>query len=237
MATRRSSDTRAPTGASLVTEMARNRGRQPALLPEAVTEVALSIVDQDGLGALTMRRIADELGVGLATLYNAAGSKDAILLDIVDLVLSELPEADQTPGREYEALLELWTATHELLCEHPAAAQLGALQPVSGVRMFGLVEATLELLSRGGVGDDRLSTAYQAIRSYALGFTLLRISRTGPVADQEEARRAAMASLPADRFPEVAIHAAELTGRMTTADFAEGLAHLLRGFMTERGSR
>jgi AcrR family transcriptional regulator len=221
---------------NLVTETARNRGRPPALAPGAVTEVALAIVDRDGLGGLTMRRVADELGVGLATLYKAAGSKDAILLDMVDVVLGGLPEADHTPGREYEAILELWTATHELMCEHPAVAQLGALQPVGGARMFALVEATLELLRSGGVDEDRLPVAYQTVRSYALGFTLLRISRGGSIADQEEERQAAMRGLPAERFPEVASHAGQLTGPMTTPLFVDGLGHLLRGFLPQRSA-
>lgn len=218
-------------------DLHRPRARRKSLEASAVTRVALAIVDRDGLAGLTMRRIADELGVGLATLYNAAISKEAILLDMVDLVLGELPEPDRTPGREHDALIEVWTATHELLCAHPAVVQLGALQPIGGRRMFGLVEATLEMLRAGGVPEDVVPVAYHTLRSYVVGFTLLRISRTGPVAEQEERQRATMSRLPPELYPEVTHLAPALADKMDTKKFVAGLRHLLLGFTASSALR
>lgn len=210
------------------------RGRPRKLDRAGVTRSAMGIVERDGLGGLTMRRVADDLGVSLATLYKAAGSKEAILDDMIEAVFGRLPTCDHTPGREIASLLRLWAATHELLVANPAVAQLTALKPVGGDGMFALVESTLALLREAGVPEPLISTAFESIRCYTLGFTLLRISRGDPAAVAAERRLAEATSRCPERFPEIIARTSDLAGAITVQQFGVGLEYLIRGFLPTR---
>lgn len=162
---------------------------------------------------MTMRRVAEQVGVGIATVYGAAGSKQDILLAVVDDVLSGLPQLPDNAD-PWEALHELWTATHDLLMAHPAVAQLGALQPVGGQGVQRLVDVTLDLLQAARLPEEAAWTGYLTLRSYTVGFTLLKITRAA-VKGGPEAAETPRAPAP---------HHLE---------FANGLDVLLRGLRTE----
>jgi AcrR family transcriptional regulator len=211
--------------------MTTSRGRPRKLDRAAVARSALEIVEQDGLGGLTMRRVADELGVGLATLYNAVGNKEAILDDMIETVFGQLPVCDSTPGRELDGLVQLWVATHELLVASPVVAQLTALKPVGGPGLFRLVESTLSLLRSADVEDSLITTAFETIRGYTLGFTLLRVSRSDPAAAALERQLADTSARTPDQYPEIIARTADLAGAITGQQFDLGLRHLLRGFL------
>lgn len=213
-----------------ISAVRRGRGRPRKLDRETVTRAALVIVEEDGLAGLTMRRVAEELGVGLATLYNTVASKEAILDDLIDAVFDQLPAADQTPGREAESLAELWVAAHELLVATPVVAQLIALKRFGGNGLFRLVESTFALLRAAGVSDDLIITAFETIRGYTLGFSLLRISRGDPAAREAE-YRLTEASSADGRYPEIAARAGAMATAFTAEQFGLGLRHLLRSFM------
>lgn len=188
-------------------------GRPRRIERQAVVEAALDLLQREGLGAVTMRRIAEQVGAGIATVYGAAGSKQDILLAVVDEVLSGLPQLPDNAD-PWQALHELWTATHDLLMAHPAVAQLGALQPVAGRGVQRLVDVTLDLLQTAGLPEEAAWTGYLTLRSYTVGFTLLKISRTSVE------RSAGAAETP--RVPE-----------SHHLEFANGLDVLLRGLHAE----
>jgi AcrR family transcriptional regulator len=208
----------------------RTQSRQRVLDPQDVTRVALELVDHDGLGGLTMRRLAEALGVSLATLYSTSGGKDQILGDMIDVVLGKVPAVEPAAGHELEQLIELWTAAHELMVAHPSVAQLEALRPVGGIPMLRLAESTLMLLKATGVSDDDIPIAYHTIRAYVLGLTLLRVSRAAPAAHDEEQRLVALSQQFADSYTQVAAFAPKLAGPITSQRFAEGLSRLLEAF-------
>jgi AcrR family transcriptional regulator len=214
-----------------ISSVGAHRGRPRKLDRAGVTRSALGIVERDGLGGLTMRRVADDLGVSLATLYKAAGSKEAILDDMIEEVFGKLPTCDRTEGQEIDTLRRLWEATHELLVANPIVAQLTALNPVGGAGMFALVESTLALLRAAGVADHLVTTTFEAIRSYTLGFTLLRISRSDPSAVAAEQRLAEETSRSPERFPEIIARTPDLAAAITSEHFEVGLEHLILGFL------
>lgn len=207
------------------------RGRPRKLDRAAVTRAALAIVEEDGLAGLTMRRAADRLGVGLATLYNAVGSKEAILEDMIEAVFGGLPEPDHRPGRELDSVVELWVATHELLLDNPVVAQLIALRRFGGSGLFGLFEGTLALLRRAGVPDELITTALQTVRSYTLGFSLLRVSRSQPTAEEDRRRLIRESSEDPERYPEIVRRASEIAGALDAEHFETGLRRLIQGFL------
>lgn len=180
------------------------KGRPRSVDRETVIAAAQALLDEEGLGAVTIRRVAERVGVGVATIYNAAGTKQDILLAVIDEVLSDLPHVADAAD-PWDGLCDVWTAVHELLYAHPAVAQLAALQPVRGTGVQRLVTATVELLGSVGLDEAAAYSGYFTLRSYTLGFTLLQISRS-PDDD---------ANLP---------HATS-----STFEFEQGLDILLRG--------
>jgi AcrR family transcriptional regulator len=225
------SDGAAASGFTAISAVTSPHGRPRKLDRETVTHTALAIVEEHGLGGLTMRRVADELGVGLATLYSTASSKETILDDMIEMVFGQLPPPDRTPGREVDSLLELWSAAHELLFANPSVAQLIALKPAGAPGLLTLIESTLALLRAAGVENGLLSKALTTIRSYTLGFTLLRVSRSDPAAVVAERRLAEASSHAADRFPEIVALTPDMARSMGSEQFVDGLSHLLRGFL------
>lgn len=207
------------------------RGRPRKIDRATVSRAALAIVDQDGLAGLTMRRVAEQLGVGLATLYNTATSKEVILDDMIDMVFGQLPAPDQTPGREVRSLVELWKTAHELLFQNPSVAQLTALKPAGGPGMLALMESSLALLGATGMEYSLRGLALTTVRSYTLGFTLLRISRSDPAATLAEQRLAEATKMVNHRYPELIAMTPELQRSRTSDQFVAGLTHLVQGFL------
>jgi AcrR family transcriptional regulator len=212
------------------------RARPSKVDRTTIAQAALTIVNKEGLGGLTMRRVADNLGVGLATVYNAVGSKNAILDDMIELVFTQLPAADHTPGRELTSLIELWSAAHDLLFNNPSIAQLTALKPAGGHGLLALIESTFELFRAVGIDEQLMTAAFETTRSYTLGFTLLRISRSDPAAVDVEKRLAEVSDRQSDRFPEIVAHTPAMARAMNSENFKIGLSHLLQGFLLPTNS-
>ena len=82
------------------------RGREP-ITRELIVDTALRLLDQDGLDQLSMRRVADELDTGAASLYWHVGSKDGLLDLIFDRVIGEIEIPDPEPERWQEQLKEV----------------------------------------------------------------------------------------------------------------------------------
>src|SRR5919108_4716611 len=81
-------------------------GRDP-ITPEAIVDVALQVLDADGLDGLSMRRIAKELGTGPASLYWHVGSKDGLLDLLFDRLIGEQDVPNPDPARWQEQLKEV----------------------------------------------------------------------------------------------------------------------------------
>jgi AcrR family transcriptional regulator len=211
------------------------RGRPRTIHRDNVIRTALAIVDHEGLAALTIRRLAEELGVGIATIYGAAGDKEEILGALVDTVLSELELPAPTAEQWDEALVEFIASGHEALLRHPAVAQLAALQPVRGPVVLRVQETILELLRAGRLDDHATIAAYTAVTSFLMGFTLLRASRAH-LEHQPERRQlaAALSGAPAEDLPELRALAPYLYDEASTAEFTEHLRRLILSFAEEQ---
>ena len=96
---------------------------RPALSRERVLEAAIALADEAGIGSLTMRKLAQELGVEAMTLYYYVAKKDDILNGIVDIVIGEIELP--SPGDDWKpALRRMAISAYEVLVRHPWAAGL-----------------------------------------------------------------------------------------------------------------
>jgi len=84
----------------------RQRPARAPLSPEAIVDAALRVLDREGSTGLSMRRVADELGTGPASLYWHVANKDALVDLIIDRVAGEVPLPEPDPDRWQEQLRE-----------------------------------------------------------------------------------------------------------------------------------
>ena len=147
------------------------RGR---LSREVVLVRALEMADAEGIEALSMRKLAQALGVEAMSLYNHVRNKEALIDGIVDLVVAEfhLPRS----GADWRAeMARRGQVAHEAMLGHPWSALLVGLRPEPGPAMLAYVEATLGCLFAAGFSVPMADHAWNAMDAYIHGFTLQRI--------------------------------------------------------------
>ena len=184
------------------------RGRVP-LTRDRILRAAIRIADEEGLDALTMRRLGQELGVQAMSLYNHVANKEDLYQGIVDLALSEI----EVPSPEMDwkaALRQSAISAHQAFVRHPWACNLHMATPrVNDERMLWM-EGVLRTLREAGFSPNMTHHAYHALDSHITGFTLWLVSM--PFDSREELLDMAEQFIPRispDRFPYVIEHAKE----------------------------
>lgn len=147
--------------------------RGAGLSRERVLEAAVALVDEEGLDALTMRRLAEELGVEAMSLYRYVKNKDDLLDGLHATILAELVVPD-LKGPWREVLRELARAFRRTLEAHPRAVLLFATRPAVAPGAVEHVERVLQLLVAAGFGADAVH-AFQAGFTFVVGHTLWRL--------------------------------------------------------------
>lgn len=220
----------------LAKESVTSTNRPSGLTPEQILLQAVEIVDADGIDALTMRRLAHDLGVGTMTLYGHFRTKDEILDSMADFVLSQLPIP--APGQEgsVESVLHLARAMRDAMRRHPSVVRLFSSRVISSPgALRGGFEAPLARLRAAGFGPEAAVRVYGALLVYTLGFTLYQLPRpwgagSADVGEHRRRRRAFYESLPADEFPQLVDLAQPMTMIASEEQFEWGLRALLAGF-------
>lgn len=182
-----------------------SRRARPAKAPlsrDVIVETGLRILDREGLAALTMRRVAQDLDTGAASLYVYVANRDDLMAAMLDHVLGTVPEPAVGTWRErLEALIESAVAAmskHEGL----ALVALGAI-PTSP-NALALIERMLTLLDEGGLDSRTNSWAvdllYLYITAQAAEQNAYNVKGATPEATIAAAQRK-FDELPADRYP------------------------------------
>jgi TetR/AcrR family tetracycline transcriptional repressor len=198
----------------------RNPQSAPRLSKAAVVERALALADELGLEALTIRRLAQELGVTPMALYWHFRSKEELLAGLGDRVWAEI-DVDVDPAADWPAQLRgLLESLVQMLRAHPSASQLLlAGEKLHGEAAIMATETALAVLRRGGFSPEQASEIARS--AMWTGLTLV-MSEPGfdPAGTPEERAelmrqsRIRLAMLPPDRFPCVV----EAAGPLTAGD-------------------
>ena len=182
--------------------------REP-LTRDRVLRAAVALADEDGLDALSMRRLGQRLGVEAMSLYNHVTNKDDVLFGMVELVLAEIE--NPPPGRPWkEAIRHTAVSSYDAFMRHRWACGLAMRVPgLSAVRMQWM-EDVLRTFREAGFSPNLTHHAYHALDSHITGFTLWVVSM--PFETQEELVDLAegfLQRIPAERYPYVVEHAHE----------------------------
>ena len=141
-------------------------GQRAGLAPDAVVAAALGVLRRDGHAALSMRRVAAELGVAPNALYSHVDGKAALAAAVLDAVLGEvaLPRRGTWRARLERQL----AATRCALQPHPELVALVLGRPATGPHARRLRAAALAELRRGGVAEARAEVAVEALLLHAV---------------------------------------------------------------------
>jgi AcrR family transcriptional regulator len=192
-----------------------SRRRRDPISRDAIVTAAIGLLDREGLAALSMRRLAEELGTGAASLYWHVGSKDGLLDLVLDQVIGELKIPDPDPDRWQEQLKQVARDQRAGCLRHPWVVRVSIGRIPMGPNALRYSERILAILRAGGVPPHLAVQGYLLLIATINGFT---IDETGvddaPAAgdrplpiDPEDLQQVAdmardyIASLPAALFP------------------------------------
>jgi AcrR family transcriptional regulator len=201
-----------------------------------IAEVALAVVDTDGLDGLTMRRVAEELGTGPASLYAHVADKNEMIEAALDLAFGEVPLPEVIdPDRWDEQLKEIARRSREVYGRHGDLARAGLGNIPTGPNALRLVEAMLGLLRASGASDRVAALSADIIGLYITATAVeegieanIGIKVNHDDAFHERLQKFWM-SLPADQFPNLVAMAIPLTTGDGDERFEFGLDLLVRG--------
>jgi AcrR family transcriptional regulator len=136
---------------------------------------ALAVADEEGLEAVTMRRLARELGVEAASLYHYVSGKDEILDGLVEMVSAEIELPSRTDGWQ-PAIRQRAHNTRAVLRRHPWAVALMASRTTPGPATLRLLDAGIGCFREGGLSVEGTAHAISAVDSYVHGFVLQEVN-------------------------------------------------------------
>lgn len=178
--------------------------KRTPLSRERVLDGAVAVADAGGIAALTIRSLADKLGVKPMSVYHHVANKDEILDSIVDLVFSEIdlpaPDDDWRTGMRRRAV-----SARQALRRHPWAIQLLQSRTSPGPATLRHHNAVIGSLRGAGFSVEMTAHAFALIDSYVFGFALSEnaLPIHGPETVTEVAE-SMMRQYPADAYPHLA---------------------------------
>jgi AcrR family transcriptional regulator len=214
----------------------RRTGRPRTLDRDAVVDAALRVLDADGLDAVTIRRVAEELGTSGTALYTYVRDKEELVDLLVDRVIGEIDVGaipESLPWQEQ--LRQAAHAMRNVFVAHGDIARATLARVPQGERSLVVMESMLARLRAGGLPDTVISLGMDMLALYVGGVAFEEsIWMSSGMSEAEAAAfgdnlRAYFESLPTDRFPTLVA----LAPALTTADgedrFEFGLAVIVAG--------
>jgi AcrR family transcriptional regulator len=214
----------------------RARRREP-LSRARIVEAALRIMDEEGLDAVTMRRVGRELGVEAMSLYNHVADKEDILAGITQAVMAGFVYPPEDPDWR-ETARRTARAWRQLLKAHPNVITLMSHQrkPMTSIEALRPMEHALEILGRAGLSPRESVRAFRAFGGYIQGFVLAEIANMFG-GEQTEVRPEDIArTLPLEELPTLAVHLEHLFRCDLDAEFEYGLDLMIRGLEAKASS-
>ena len=162
--------------------------RAEPLSREAVVDAALRLVEDEGVPALTMRRVAAELGVAVTAIYWHVGNRDALLDELVDRIVADIGAIRPSGSTPVDRISSVARSLRRKLLARPHVVGLAHERGVTSI-MFQPAQAVLAReLTKVGVHGERAALAVQAVQFHVIGAVILeRAAGRGPSADAQRA--------------------------------------------------
>lgn len=179
--------------------------RRAGVSREEIARAAVAMLDEEGVDALSMRRLADRVGVGTMTLYGYFRSKQELLDAAVAAAMEDRRVPDPPDAGLRERLRAHFEAMRDLMERHPFLPQLRRQQPILQPEAFRHSENGMRMFLDAGFPPDEAARTFRVLFVYVFGSMLFGPDE--PSAEHRRAVRAALAMLPEDEFPAIALAA------------------------------
>lgn len=178
--------------------------RRIPLNRERVLTAAVVLADEAGLESLSMRRLAQELGVVPMALYKHIANKEELLDGMVDVLVGEIDPPDPDAGWKNAVRLRVLSARRSLL-RHPWARQVLESRTTRTPAVLGYMDSFIGMFLAGGFSVDLTHHVMHALGSRMWGFTqeLFDDPAGGVPADLPPETQAAMLQEMARRYPNI----------------------------------
>jgi AcrR family transcriptional regulator len=205
--------------------------RRVPLSKDRVLRTAMALADQGGIDSLSMRKLAQELGVEAMSLYHYVSSKDDILNGIVEIVVSEIELPDG--GKDWKAALRRSAISfHDALARHRWATNLMMSGTGVGTARVRYMDALLGRLREAGFSANMTHHAYHALDSHIMGSTLWAAGYATMAKADPGAVQRFVQKLPLADYPHFAEHVEQHTSKSARdgiSEFEFGLDLILDG--------
>jgi len=227
-------------GGSRAGEKVPASGGRGTLSREQILQAALAIADRDGLGGLTIRKLAARLGVSPMGVYRYFRNKAEIVGGLVDLVAGEYKVASHQEDDWAEWVRETFCLMRKALLAHPGIIPLLGTAASSGPNAMAEMDAVLNVLGRAGIDRHTGASAFFTLISYTIGAVAIESHVQGENADEsvdpEERRRQLrllfeMASRPG--YPSIVDLTEHPAFFASDEEFVRGLDRILTGLKAD----
>jgi TetR/AcrR family transcriptional regulator, tetracycline repressor protein len=210
------------------------------LTRERICEAALQIMDAEGLDAVSMRRVAREVGVEAMSLYHYVKDKEDLLDGICSLVMGEFRYPDESQAwldvakqgaREWRRILK----------QHPNVIALFAerQKPMTDIAALGPMEFALRVIGRAGIDERETVLVFNVLGGYIMGSVMMEVGRMFNAGAMDKANpdvAATLVTFPAKQLPCIAASMPHLAACDPNEQFETGLDLLLKGLMARYGT-
>lgn len=217
---------------------ARARGQHAGLTAEAIVATAIRLADEEGLPALSMRRLGAELDVEAMALYHHFPNKGALLDAIVEDLATSVPIVDLAGHGWEDGLRTYARAQLETLSAHPRLVELVMSRPAVTTGNLALMESLLTFLQADAFPPASALDIVYSLNELVLIHAVLEAGDdTAPGPHGEERWRRHLAGVSAEDFPLLAEAVEANADRAADAQFEFALDALIAGFADLRRKR
>jgi AcrR family transcriptional regulator len=156
---------------------ATRRGPRPRLTVDEIARAAIAVADRSGLPALSMRRLADDLGVTAMSLYTYVPGKAELLDVMLDAVYGETARPDDVPGGWRERLRLIARENWALYHRHPWMLQVATTRPVLGPNLVAKYDYELRAIDGLGLTDIEMDMTIATLGDFVHGAVRAAIAK------------------------------------------------------------
>ncbi len=210
---------------------AANTGRVPrnTLSRDAVVDAALTMLDREGLDALTMPKLAQHLGVGTMSLYRHVEDKDDLIAAVGERVMHGIQVPDGPPHDWQGRVVGYLRALREAAIAHPALSRILADRGLTVGPVFDQLEELHGILVTAGLSDTDAVRTFYSLLTYVFGFVIWELPRVHqqPADVYTAAWNESIDALDPAAYPRLHALRGTLTTTASPEQFEYGLQHLV----------
>jgi AcrR family transcriptional regulator len=208
-----------------MTATSSNRPVGGRLSLETIVDAAAELVVEEGVDALSMRKLASRCGVGAMTLYGYVRTKEELLGAVANRLFGDIELPNEEGLGWQEQIADVFRSVRRVFLQHPELGPIVAAQRIDGIAAYRGAEVVFGALRRAGLDDHDVVSAFDGLASLTIGSVL---RETGLNAGGGAALPG-IRQLPREEFRNVISLAGELVTRDPERDFETGLDLMIRG--------